>query len=592
MSKSFRLDIQGLRAIAVLVVLVFHINNDWLPGGFVGVDIFFVISGHLITSLILKQKQTKQFSFINFYASRVRRIVPAYYVLIFAVILSVAYAYIPTDIDTIDSGLKNAIVFNSNNYFKQLNTYFGATASENPLLHTWTLAVEMQFYLFLPFLIVAFSQKWAKYIVLTIGAALLAYSQYQIGLGDKEAMYFSLLARTPEFFIGALIPLFNIRNSNKDVLSITGLLLILVALIYTNERRPFPGLLALLPCVGAALVLIAGDSRINLKYLSARPIMYLGEISYSVYLWHWPVLAFIRYKTQHYELSWLMLLVAITSISVLSLCSYCLVEHPLRAASNKKLAITGLIGLFTILASVYALKYISIYKNRNWYSEHLTTPKSIGLTSHANNYQDTIRGDNFGKDTVLIIGDSHGLVMTYYMDVFGKQYNYAVRSVTNDSYPPIRGLKVNKRSEAQYQRLCSIADSLVKKSRIIVFTKKWRFDIPNFEAAFTHFANGLDRSKKLIVVTDFPELDANPVRKANGVTSDSKFEYVSKTSAMPSFVAKLKNVSIADLSCNVPVYIDDSVAYYDSGHLNIKGINHYERNTAEKMKKVIEQKTY
>jgi peptidoglycan/LPS O-acetylase OafA/YrhL len=159
MIKTFRYDIQGLRAIAVLAVLIFHINKEWLPGGFIGVDIFFVISGYLITSIILEQKEANRFSFINFYISRIRRIVPAYYALIFVVMLAVSFQYIPTDINIISSSFKNAILFNGNNYFKRLDTYFGASASENPLLHTWTLAVEMQFYLFLPIIITFFLEN-------------------------------------------------------------------------------------------------------------------------------------------------------------------------------------------------------------------------------------------------------------------------------------------------------------------------------------------------------------------------------------------------------------------------------------------------
>lgn len=589
MIKNFRYDIQGLRAIAVLAVLIFHINKEWLPGGFIGVDIFFVISGYLITSIILEQKEVNRFSFINFYISRIRRIVPAYYVLIFVIMLAVAFQYIPTDINIISPSFKNAILFNGNNYFKRLDTYFGASASENPLLHTWTLAVEMQFYLFLPVIIYFLPQKWAKYTVLAIVFALIAYSQYEINTGYKEIIYFSLLARTPEFFLGALIPLFKVKSSEKNILAITGFLLILIALIYINENSPFPGLLALLPCTGAVLMIVSGNSLVNQKFLSSKPFVFMGEISYSVYLWHWPVLALIRYETQNYQLTWPLLVGAILVISGLSLFSYYFIETPLRKISNKKLAVGGLASVFVILTVLFSLKNVSVYKNANWYPGYLTTPGPIGLTSHGSNYKDTIRGDVTGKDTILLIGDSHGLVMTYYMDLFGKRNGYAVRSITNDSYPPIKGLQVNKKNEVQYLRLCMITESLVKRSKIIVFAKKWRFDIPNFETAFTQFANGLDNNQRLIVVTDFPEFNANPVRMSKGVTSNSKFKYVTETIGIPLFIKNLKNVSIADITSDIPLYFNDSVTYYDRRHLNINGIKYYERSTAGKMKKVIKQ---
>jgi len=589
MIKNFRYDIQGLRAIAVLAVLVFHINKEWLPGGFVGVDIFFVISGYLITSIILEQKEGNRFSFIDFYIGRVKRIVPAYFVLIFVLMLAVAYLYIPTEINAVGRGFRNALIFNSNNYFPRLDTYFGASASENPLLHTWTLAVEMQFYFFLPILVYVLPQKWAKYVALVIAAILIIYSQYKISTGNKESVYFSLFTRVPEFFLGALIPLFRIKNIQNNILSIIGFLLILIALFFINESSPFPGLLALLPCMGAVFLIVSDNSLINQKILSSKSMVFMGEISYSVYLWHWPVLAFIRYETQNYQLTWPLLVAALLIISWVSLLSYYFIEKPFRKASNKDLAIGGLVSGFIILIVLFSLKELSIYKKNRWYPEYLTTPVPIGLTSHGSGYKDTIRGDVSGKDTILLIGDSHGLVMTYYMDLFCKQNKYALRSITNDSYPPIKGLKVDKNRETQYVRLCMITDSLIKSSNIIVFAKKWRFDIPNFETAFTQFANRLDSTKKLIVVTDFPELNADPIRKSKGVTSDSECTYAAEITDIPLFIKKLKTVRTANITCDIPIYVNDSVTYYDRRHLNINGIKYYERITAGKMIKVIGQ---
>jgi hypothetical protein len=152
----------------------------------------------------------------------------------------------------------------------------------------------------------------------------------------------------------------------------------------------------------------------------------------------------------------------------------------------------------------------------------------------------------------------------------------------------LRGLKVKKRSEKQYLRLCSLTDSLVKKSSIIIFSKKWRYDIPNFETAFTEFANGLAGTQKLIVVTDFPELNANPVRVSKGVTLNSNYKFVQEVTGIPLFVKDIRNITIADLTCGIPIYINDSVSYYDGGHLNINGIKYYEHNTGVNMKRAIE----
>lgn len=150
---EFRKDIQGLRAIAVLFVFIFHINSSWLPGGFIGVDIFFVISGFLISSIILHKLDNNRFSFKDFYISRIKRIVPAYYFLLLIVAFFGVFFFMTSDINVFRKSFFWSLLFNSNHYFTSLDTYFGASSSENPLLHTWTLAVEMKFYLFLPILL-------------------------------------------------------------------------------------------------------------------------------------------------------------------------------------------------------------------------------------------------------------------------------------------------------------------------------------------------------------------------------------------------------------------------------------------------------
>ena len=149
-TQELRNDIQGLRSIAVLSVIIFHLNKYWLPGGFIGVDMFFVISGFLITGIILTRKRQNEFSLISFYTSRIKRIVPAYLVLIIIVALCAAILFIPNDFDAFRASVKSALYFNSNTFFAKQHDYFGPAVHELPLLHTWSLAIEMQFYLLLP----------------------------------------------------------------------------------------------------------------------------------------------------------------------------------------------------------------------------------------------------------------------------------------------------------------------------------------------------------------------------------------------------------------------------------------------------------
>lgn len=198
---EFRNDIQGLRAIAVLSVFLFHLNPNWLPGGFIGVDIFFVISGFLISSICFSKIDKNKFSFIDFYQSRIKRIVPAYFVLLFVIGIIGYQLFLETDFENLKKSYFWSIVFQSNEYFSSLDTYFGTKNSENPFLHTWTLAVEMQFYLFLPFLLFFIKRKWQAVALFIMTIILFTYGTIEVFNNNKSEIYFSLLARTPEFLL-------------------------------------------------------------------------------------------------------------------------------------------------------------------------------------------------------------------------------------------------------------------------------------------------------------------------------------------------------------------------------------------------------
>ena len=201
-------DIQGLRAIAVLAVILFHVDRKWLPGGFTGVDIFLVISGFLITSIILRQQQEGSFSYLSFYVSRIRRIVPAYLALLAVVTFCVAILLTPKDYVTYEKSLRAALYFGSNYFFANQSDYFAPAAPELPLLHTWSLAVEMQFYLLLPVLLRLIPRRFSGPFLTVVVVTLVAQSSYRLALGERQAEYFSMISRIPEFLIGSLIAIF------------------------------------------------------------------------------------------------------------------------------------------------------------------------------------------------------------------------------------------------------------------------------------------------------------------------------------------------------------------------------------------------
>lgn len=295
----YRADIDGLRAVAVLPVMFFHAGIGPFSGGFVGVDVFFVISGFLITSLLLKDLETGSFSIAHFYERRARRILPALTAMLLAVTFAACIIYPPTQLAAFGERLFATALFYANIHFWQIADYFAPQASELELLHVWSLAVEEQFYLFFPPLLWA-AWRWTsrRMLVALIGAATLisfALAVYGVAKMPLAAFYF-LPFRAWELALGALLalgvmPALSLRAA--QALALLGVALLAVANLAISEATPFPGWAAALPCLGAALVIYAGQHHAGTlvgRLLSTRPMVGVGQISYSLYLWHWPLL--------------------------------------------------------------------------------------------------------------------------------------------------------------------------------------------------------------------------------------------------------------------------------------------------------------
>lgn len=299
---QYRNDIDGLRAIAVLSVVLYHTGiNDFFTGGFVGVDIFFVISGFLITSLIEKDIAASRFSLAQFYERRVRRIFPAVFTLLVAVFVA---AYVLYDADTLtDIGYSviASATSTANIYFYTTTSYFNASPLLKPLIHLWSLAIEEQFYIVLPLLLLflsRFSTNSKRWVLAGLFMISLAADQWVLTNNASAAFYFPHL-RAWELLAGSLLATvpFQLSRRVSEFTSISGLALITIAIFAYTEKSVFPGVLALLPVLGSAMVIAAGSH--NNPYgnrLLQNPILvFFGKISYSLYLWHWPIFAFCKY---------------------------------------------------------------------------------------------------------------------------------------------------------------------------------------------------------------------------------------------------------------------------------------------------------
>lgn len=305
---KYRADISGLRALAVLPVVFFHFNEAWLPGGFVGVDIFFVISGYLITSILATDLAAGRFSLLRFYDRRVRRIVPAFAAVGLVTALIGVFILPPVLLDSFGASLRAASVFFANRYFLSVTHYFGAAPDELFLLHTWSLSVEEQFYLGWPLLLaVLFHPKLRRflpYILLALMVASLYVATRNAALRPLAGFYNSN-GRFWELLLGAAVALGFVPRLRSgwqaEAAAGLGLALILGSVLFFDPMRMlFPGVTALVPTTGAALILWAGEEgrrTITGRLLSFAPLAGIGLISYSLYLWHWPVIAIHRYLT-------------------------------------------------------------------------------------------------------------------------------------------------------------------------------------------------------------------------------------------------------------------------------------------------------
>jgi peptidoglycan/LPS O-acetylase OafA/YrhL len=299
----YRADVDGLRAIAVLSVVFFHLSRQGLAGGYLGVDMFFVLSGYLISSIIWREAQERRFSILRFYERRIRRIMPALLLLLFLTTLASALLLLPNDLIGYGKSLLATLVFSANIYFFRDTDYFSPAAELKPLLHIWSLGVEEQFYILFPLILILLA-RWcprrALYAVGMLAIGSLAADWIAVLLGGSVAAFFLLPTRAWELGIGAILALLPDgaapRATAASVFASIGALMILIGLIRPIESYWF--LPAAAPAViGTALLIFAGERENPLitRVLRLRPIVFVGLISYSLYLWHWPFIVFGQY---------------------------------------------------------------------------------------------------------------------------------------------------------------------------------------------------------------------------------------------------------------------------------------------------------
>jgi peptidoglycan/LPS O-acetylase OafA/YrhL len=362
----YRSDIDGLRALAVLAVLFYHLGLTGFSGGYIGVDLFFVISGFLITRQILRETAEGAFSLLSFYERRVRRLVPAL-LLMLAVSLAVGAALLlPQDFTYLARNAASAGAFISNfSYWMQVD-YFHGDAKTRVLLHTWSLGVEEQFYLTFP-LMLLFCLKYGRSFMVRMVLALALISFFAciwVSSIDHATAFYLLPFRAWEFLIGALLAMGAIGSikaqMHRQIAAMAGLLLITLSIVMFDDTTSFPAANALLPCLGTALLIHSGADTPVGRLLSTEPMRFVGRISYSVYLWHWPLIVFANYVVIRPLTLFENLALAAVSLS-LGYLSWRFVEQPFRAqvAHKSSWSVLKLAGMTTaVICGIASLIYV------------------------------------------------------------------------------------------------------------------------------------------------------------------------------------------------------------------------------------------
>ena len=548
--------IDGIRAFAVIPVVLFHIYAALCPGGFAGVDVFFVISGYLITGGILRDLTNNRFTMRNFYYRRIRRILPAYFTLIVGVFIMGCVLYYAQPLIYLADTTIMGTLFSANLYFYFFSGgYFDASVHSNALLHLWSLSVEEQFYLFIPLLcsiIWKFKRRLVFPLFMAIAVVSLGGAVYAVFNGSQHSAFYLLHFRAWELLAGSLLAMVPLTICHSDVkvpctiarvhtvLAMTGLMLIIGTYVALSNRTPFPGLAVLPTVAGTALLIRYGQNGWVAQMLSSRPTVFIGKISYSLYLWHWPVTVFWKYAVYeqlHYYDYVGMFLISL----LLAYLSWRLVEVPVRISlfwTARRSFVSATFGiLLIIMLSSVGLHYRGSAKILHPFANEMAgrarLQGNVLLTHTGLNIirrVDAALGTDFynkglqerklwlmetgGDDTaigaqglprLLLVGDSHAGVLQYGLDILlekNKLAGYAITQGATDFFDM---------QNSNNHRVIRKLEELSTVSSVILVERWLRKDwsdpreVDGIRLRLEQFAGYLNSiGKKLFICTDVP----------------------------------------------------------------------------------------
>ena len=438
---NFRYDINGLRAIAVLAVVLFHFKPQWLPGGFAGVDVFFVISGFLMTSIIFNGVEKDSFNLFKFYNARANRIIPVLAAVSTVLIVFGWFYLLPTDYSDLGKQIEKSALFISNLLFAEGGGYFDTAEHTKWLLHTWSLSVEWQFYIFFPIIIITLKKYLnftnLKRAVISLFIASFIFSMYAT-YKDSKTAYFLLTSRAWEMLFGGLAFLYpwSLKNKLQQISTqCFGLILIGTSYFLISKDTPWPGYMALIPVLGAYLIIVSNYQN---NLLISNPIFsYIGKWSYSIYVWHWPLAVFGFYFVLP---DWWMYGIPLSIL--LGCLSYQLIEKinfPRYSSWREIYKITPLYIFLIILACGYIIKETDGMKFH--YSDKVLSILSEVEDMNPYDCNENIQTSNickignYKKIKAIVIGDSHATALSTSVSASLNLNHEGILFITNDACP-------------------------------------------------------------------------------------------------------------------------------------------------------------
>ncbi len=470
LEREYRADIDGLRGIAVLSVLIFHLGVTKVSGGFVGVDIFFVITGYLFGKFALTPIHDGRFQLHDYYNRRARRLFPAFLVTMGLTSMVAFILLMPSDLVNFWKSLQSAFLFMSNIYFASASGYFDASSTSKPILHVWSLSTESQFYFLFP-LITVLIRNSKKSLTALWGIGFFSFITSAVLMHwSPESAYYELPSRAWEILLGAYIwhiststdKIKCITPANSQMIGVCGFIMIGIALFTFNNKTPFPGYAALLPCFGAAALLIAGTKR-NMpvaKTLSQKPLVYLGKISYSLYLIHWPIIVFTLYVLDR-PLNYVESAAIFFFTIIVAELMHRYIETPFRKEKCRDrnyfflrwvYAFLSIAILFSSLClgrgydfRIPEQAYIYSQARNDWSQEQATCPDNIP-EKVKNNQLCKVGSDNQDVPEILLWGDSHATAILPAVQITAEKLGLTVIVATTNGCPPVIDVENEKRN--------------------------------------------------------------------------------------------------------------------------------------------------